>query len=102
MADLLFRCAIETLRKLLDDPKHLGASVGILASLHTWRRDLGQHPHLHPLITGGGLTPDGDWKPVTGDFLLPYRIVRKIFRAKYVEALNRAYQVGELQLPAGL
>ena len=71
MADLLFRCAIDTLRKLLDDPKYLGASVGILASLHTWGRDLGQHPHLHLLISGGGWTPEGAWKAVSGDFLLP-------------------------------
>ena len=102
MADLLFRCAIDTLRKLLDDPRHLGARVGILASLHTWGRDLGLHPHLHLLITGGGWTPEGAWKPATGDFLLPYRIVRKIYRAKYVEALNRAFQADELRLPAGL
>ncbi len=102
MADLLFRCAIETLRKLLDDPKYLGASVGILACLHTWGRDLNQHPHLHLLITGGGWTPERTWKAVSGDFLLPYRIVRKIFRAKYVEALNQAFQAGELQLPPGL
>lgn len=102
MGDLLFSCAIATLRKLLDDPKYLGATVGILASLHTWGRDLDQHPHLHLLITGGGLTSDGDWRSVTGDFLLPYRVVRKIFRAKYVEALNNAYQAGELQLPPGL
>ncbi len=102
MADLLFRGATETLKELLADPKYLGATVGILASLHTWGRDLSRHPHLHLLITGGGWSPAGEWIPVRGDFLLPYRVVRKIFRAKYVAALGKAYQAGELQLPPGL
>ena len=81
---------------------YLGASVGILACLHTWGRDLDQHPHLHLLITGGGWTLTGAWKAVTGDLLLPYRIVRKIFLAKYVEALNKIYQASDLRLPNGL
>lgn len=102
MADLLFQCAVETLRHLLDDPKYLGASVGIIAALHTWGRDLSRHPHLHLLITGGGWTPAGEWQPLEGDFLLPYRVVRKVFRAKYVEALNKAYDEGRLTLPNGL
>ncbi|MES9857040.1 MAG: transposase, partial [Sedimenticola sp.] len=102
MGDLLFRCAIDTLRKLLDDPKYLGATVGIIAALHSWGRDQRKHPHLHLLITGGGLNSEGTWKNVSGDFLLPFRVVRKIFRAKYVEALKQAYQAGKLQLPPGL
>ncbi len=102
MGDLLFSCSIDTLRKLLDDPKYLGATVGILATLHTWGRDQSKHRHLHLLITGGGLDSEGVWKSVSGDFLLPYRVVRKIFRAKYVEALKKAYQAGKLQLPPGL
>ncbi len=58
VGDLLFSCSVDTLRKLLDDPKYLGANVGILAALHTWGRDLAKHPHLHLLITGGGWTPE--------------------------------------------
>jgi hypothetical protein len=102
MADLLFRTATETLRALLADPKYLGATVGILATLHTWGRDLSRHPHLHLLITAGGWLPEGKWIPVSGDYLLPYRVVRKLFRAKYVAALRKAYEAGELQLPLGL
>ena len=102
MGDLLFRCGVETLTELLADPRYLGAMVGILAALHTWGRDLIRHPHLHCLITGGGWTPDGQWVPVTGDYLLPYRVVRKVFRGKYVAGLRKAYAAGELQLPRGL
>lgn len=102
MADLLFQCAIETLRELLADPKHLGAAVGILATLHTWGRDLIRHPHLHCLVTGGGWSPNGEWVSVRGEFLLPYRVVRKVFRAKYVAGLRKAYEAGELNLPRGL
>ena len=102
MADLLFRCAVATLRELLADPKYLGASVGIVAALHTWGRDLSRHPHLHLLITGGGWTAAGQWQAVEGDFLLPYRVVRKLFRAKYVEALRQAHEQGQLRLPRGL
>jgi hypothetical protein len=102
MADLLFRCAVATLRQLLEDPKYLGASVGVIAALHTWGRDLYRHPHWHLLITGGGWTGAGDWKSVEGDFLLPYRVVRQVFRAKYVEALKQAYEVGRLRLPNGV
>jgi len=102
MADLLFQCATETLRELLADPKYLGATVGILATLHTWGRDLIRHPHLHCLVTGGGCSPSGQWIGVSGEFLLPYRVVRKILRAKYVAGLRKAYEAGELKLPRGL
>jgi len=102
MGVFLFRGSTETIRELLADAKYLGATVGILASLHTWGRDLSQHPHLHLLITGGGWSPEGEWTPVTGDFLLPYRVVRKLFRGKYVAALRKAHEAGELQLPPGL
>ena len=102
MADLLFSCAIATLRKLLDDPKYLGAKVGILAALHTWGRDQSRHPHVHLLITGGGIDAEGHWKAVDGDYLLPYQVVRKIFRAKTIDALNKAHDTGKLQLPPGL
>lgn len=102
MADLLFQCATKTLKELLTDPKYLGAEVGILAALHTWGRDLSRHPHLHLLVTGGGWSPDGKWIPVKGEFLLPYRVVRKLFRGKYVAALRKAYKQERLQLPPGL
>ena len=54
------------------------------------------------MITGGGLSPAGEWVPVSGDYLLPYRVVRRRFRAKYVAGLRKAYETGGLQLPSGL
>lgn len=101
MAHLLFSCAVETLMELLKDPKYLGALPGIIASLHTWGRNLSQHPHLHCLVTGGGWI-DGVWKAVTGGYLLPFAVVRKKFRGKYLAALREAHREGELQLPLGM
>ena len=102
MADLLFKCATKTIRKLLADPKHLGAEVGMICTLHTWGRDLSRHPHLHCLVTGGGITENGDWKAVKNDYLLPYKVLRKCFRGCYVKALREAYKKGKLRLPRGL
>ncbi len=102
MSDLLFRSASETLKELLADPKYLGATVGILATLHTWGRDLSRHPHLHCLISGSGRTDTGEFKQSTSDYLLPYRVLRKLFRGKYVAGLRKANKVGKLQLPRGL
>ena len=101
MADILFACAVATLRELLDDPRYLGAQVGIIASLHTWGRDIGRHPHLHILITGGGWK-DGAWVPVTNGYLLPFQVVRKLFAGKIIAALRQAYTDGQLQLTDAL
>lgn len=102
--DLLFRCASETLLKIAADPKHLGARIGVLAVLHTWSQKLTLHPHLHCIVTGGGLSIDGDWwigcRP---DFFLPVRVLRKLFRGKVLAALKQAQQAGDLpasHLPA--
>jgi hypothetical protein len=102
MADLLFRCAVETLTELLADERYLGATVGIIASLHTAGRNLSRHPHLHCLVTGGGWTADGTWKEVKNGFLLPFRVVQQIFRGQYVAALRQALAHGELNLPEGM
>jgi hypothetical protein len=101
MANLLFRCATETLLELLGDGTYLGALPGIIASLHTWGRNLSQHPHLHCLVTGGGWIGES-WQAIPGSYLLPFEVVRKRFRGKYVDALRKAHQGGELQLPEGL
>jgi hypothetical protein len=101
MVGLLFHSAIDTLMELLKDKRYLGALPGIIASLHTWGRNLSQHPHLHCLITGGGWT-DAGWKPVTGGYLLPFAVVRTLFRGKYIAALRQAYQAGDLHLPTGM
>src|SRR5262249_48733786 len=71
MTMLLFQAVRDTLGTLLADPKYLGAQPGILAALHTWSQTLVLHPHLHCLVTGGGLTPAGEWVAVRPGCLLP-------------------------------
>ncbi len=100
MADLLFHTATDTLKILLKDEQFLGAEVGIIPSLHTWGRTMPRHPHLHCLVTGGGWDGKG-FKPVTGGYLLPFQVVRKLFRGKYVAGLRKALVEGQLSCPRG-
>jgi putative transposase len=92
----------DTLCTLPADPRYLGAQPGILAALHTWSQTLVLHPHVHCLVTGGGLTPDGQWKAVRQGFLLPARVVMAVFRGKMLEAIRQAWACGELGLPEGM
>jgi hypothetical protein len=101
-ADLLFRAARDTLFTLLEDPRYLGAVPGLIVALHTWGRTLCLHPHVHCLVTGGGWTKDGTWKPVRGGFLLPVRVVAALFRGKLLAALREGVSRGGLRLPDGL
>jgi putative transposase/transposase-like zinc-binding protein len=100
MTTLLFQTVRETLFDLLADGKYLGAQPGMIAALHTWSQTLVLHPHLHCLITGGGLTPDGHWKAVRNGFLLPARVVMAVFRGKMVAAIRQTLARGALTLPA--
>ena len=102
MTTLLFQTVRDTLWTLLADPQYLGAQPGILAALHTWSQTLVLHPHLHCLVTGGGLTPDGRWLAVRNGFLLPARVVMAVFRGKMLDAIQRAWTRGELGMPEGL
>jgi hypothetical protein len=102
MTPLLFATVRETLYELLGDAKYLGAQPGILAALHTWSQTLVLHPHVHCLVTGGGLTPEGQWRAVRNGFLLPVRVVMRVFRGKFLEVLDRAVCRGQLTLPAEL
>ncbi len=90
--DLLLRCAAKTIQKLAKDPKFLAAQPGMIGVLHTWTRDLRFHPHVHFLVTAGGLTPDAlGWrKPKNSDFLMPGHVLSPIFRAKLRDALRDA------------
>jgi hypothetical protein len=99
MSALLFQAARDTLVDLLADPQYLGAQPGILAALHTWSQTLVLHPHVHCLVTGGGLTPDGHWKAVHHGFLLPARVVMAVFRGKMVAAIRQTLARGALALP---
>ncbi|MCP4132849.1 MAG: transposase, partial [bacterium] len=101
MSDLLFKGVKETLEDFFKDPRHLGATPGIIASLHTWTQTLIRHPHIHCLITGGGLGADNIWrKPANRDgFLLPSKAVMKKFRGKMLALIDAKVKSGELPLP---
>ncbi|MGO4843777.1 transposase, partial [Rhizobiaceae sp. 2RAB30] len=77
--DLLFKAASETMLTIAADPKHLGARIGITALLHTWGSAMTHHPHVHMIVLGGGITPDG-WISSRPAFLLPVRVLGKLFR----------------------
>jgi Putative transposase/Transposase zinc-binding domain len=102
MTTLLFQAVRDTLGTLLADPKYLGAQPGILAALHTWSQTLVLHPHLHCLVTGGGLTATGSWVAVRNGFLLPARVVMAVFRGKMVAAIRQTFARGVLALPAAM
>lgn len=96
--DLLFRTAAETLLQLASDPKRLGAQVGFTAVLHTWGQNLLFHPHLHCVVTGGGLSPEGKrWIPTRQDYLFPVRVLSRLFRGKFLAGLQKAYADGLLE-----
>jgi Putative transposase/Transposase zinc-binding domain len=101
MTSLLFATVRETLDELLGDAKYLGAQAGIIAALHTWSQTLVLHPHVHCLVTGGGLTADGQWRAVHNGFLLPVRVVMAVFRGKLLAAIRQGVAHGRLTLPAG-
>jgi hypothetical protein len=100
MSTLLFQAVRDTLGTLLADPKYLGAQPGIIAALHTWSQTLVLHPHVHCLVTGGGLTPTGQWVAVRHGFLLPARVGMAVFRGKMLDALRRAVARAEVERPA--
>jgi hypothetical protein len=102
MTTLLFRTVRETLCTLLADPHYLGAQPGIMAALHTWSQTLVLHPHVHCLVTGGGVTASGDWKAVRNGFLLPARVVMAVFRGKMLAAIRHALACGALTLPEAM
>jgi hypothetical protein len=98
--DLLFRSASETLTELAQAPKHLGATVGVIAILHTWGQNLMGHPHLHCIVTGGGLSPEGDrWVSARKGFFLPVRVLSALFRGKFLDLLQDSFKKGDLLFP---
>jgi hypothetical protein len=95
--DLLFAAVSETLLTIARDPKHLGAEIGFFAVLHTWGQNLHLHPHLHCVIPGGGLSPDGRWVSCRPGFFLPVRVLSRLFRRLFLEGLRTLHAAGELQ-----
>jgi hypothetical protein len=96
---ILFRAASETLLTIAADPKRLGASLGFLAVLHTWGQNLHLHPHLHCVVPGGGLSPDGKrWVSCRkSSFLLPVQVLSSRFRNVFLNYLRKAFEAGKLQ-----
>ena len=95
--DLLFKAAAETLLTLAADPKHLGARIGFTAVLHTWGSALTHHPHVHVIVPGGGIALDGSrWIAGRPGFLLPVRVLSRLFRRLFLEGLSRAQAAGRL------
>ena len=83
---ILFRTVAETLRTIAATPKHLGAEIGFFAVLHTWGQNLLHHPHLHCVVPGGGLSPDGArWISCRPDFFLPVRVLSRLFRRFFID-----------------
>jgi hypothetical protein len=97
--DLMFRAAADTLLELGRDEKRLGGRLGITAVLHTWSRTLVFHPHVHCIVSGGGLSPDGKrWVASNVGYLFPVKVLAKLFRGKLLDGLRRLYEKRELAL----
>ena len=95
---LLFSAAAETLTKIAADPKHLGAEIGFIAVLHTWGQNLDHHPHIHCIVPGGGISPDGArWVACRPGFFLPVRVLSRLFRRLFLQRLEALHRAGELQ-----
>lgn len=95
--DILFHASAETLRTIAADPKHLGAEIGFLSILHTWGQNLLHHPHVHCVVPGGGISPDGSrWIACRSGFFLPVRVLSRLFRRLFLEQLQHAFNAGQL------
>jgi hypothetical protein len=87
--NLLFRASSQALLQLAQDPRFVGARLGLVGVLHTWTRQLLYHPHVHYIATGGGSTDDGRWRSARPDFLVPVKALSRIFRAKFRDQLQK-------------
>jgi len=100
---LLLRASAETLLEVARDPRHLGAEIGFFSVLHTWNQKLGLHPHVHCVIPAGGFSLDHThWIKSRSRFFLSIKVLRRIFRGKFVAGLKQAFQSGRLSFPGKL
>jgi hypothetical protein len=94
---ILFQAAAQTLRLIAGDPRHLGARIGATLVLHTWGSAMTHHPHVHGIVPGGGFSIDGrQWIACKPGFFLPVRVLSRLFRRLFLEALSKAHKAGEL------
>ena len=97
---LLFAASSETLLEVARDPRFLGAEIGFFSVLHTWNQKLEHHPHVHCVVPEGGIAPDRSrWVRPRYNFFLPVKVLGKVFRGKFLEALRHAFAAGELRFP---
>jgi hypothetical protein len=95
---LLFDAAAEVLQTIAADPRHLGARIGTTLVLHTWGSAMTHHPHVHGIVPGGGLGPDGaSWVACRPGFFLPVRVLSRLFRRRFLEELQRLHEDGKLK-----
>jgi hypothetical protein len=100
---LLFRTSAETLLEVARDPRHLGAEIGFFSVLHTWSQKLKIHPHVHCVVPAGGLSLDHTrWVRSRDNYFLPKEVLREVFRGKFVDALEQAFQNGQLRFEGDL
>jgi Putative transposase/Transposase zinc-binding domain len=100
---LLFRTSAETLLEVARNPRHLGAEIGFFSVLHTWSQKLNIHPHVHCVVPAGGLSPDRTrWIRSRDNYFLPKEVLREVFRGKFVDALEQAFQNGHLNFQGDL
>jgi hypothetical protein len=103
MYDLFFRSVSETLMELANDQKYLGARIGVIGILHTWGQNLMDHPHVHCIVTGGGLSADGNhWVSCRKGFFLPVKVMSALFRGKFLDYLKHCFKRGALVFPGSI
>ena len=103
MYDILFKASADTLKTIAADPKHLGAELGFIGLLHTWGQNLHHHPHIHYVVPGGGLSPDGKtWVSCRPGFFLPVHVLGRLFRGKFLDFVRRAFDRGDLSFQGRL
>ena len=94
---ILFQAAAETLQTIAADPRHLDARIGMTMVLHTWGSAMTHHPHVHCIVPGGGVSPDGQWIACKPGFFLPVRVLSRLFRRLFLERLSDAHKAGTLK-----
>jgi hypothetical protein len=103
MYNILFRAVSETLMELSNNPKHLGAHTGFIGILHTWGQNLMDHPHIHCVVPGGGLSSDKSrWVSCRKKFFIPVRVMSALFRGKFLDYLKTSFESGDLIFPGGI
>jgi hypothetical protein len=98
---LLIKTAADSIIKLAADPRYVGGRVGVMAVLHTWGSNLSYHPHVHCLVTGGGLSPDGQtWMPARDNYLVPVKALSRLFRGIFFDRIRRQFE--DIHLPESI